>query len=72
MMEWVSVGEVGELETLNTGENNLWIDRFSGLPCLDFLRKMSPLQMNLVNACKRVAYGEVVLLGKKSLLFLKG
>jgi hypothetical protein len=72
MMQWVSVGEVGELETLNTGENSLWIDRFSGLPCLDFLRKMLRLQMNLVKACKRVACGEVVLPSKKSLLFLKG
>jgi hypothetical protein len=27
------------LRTLNTGENSIWIDRFSGLPCMDFLLK---------------------------------
>jgi hypothetical protein len=31
-----------------------------------FSKKCRRLQMNLVKACKRVAYGEVVLPGKKS------
>jgi hypothetical protein len=36
-----------------------------------FTEKCRSLQMNLVKACKRVAYGEVVLPGKKSKIFLK-
>jgi UDP-N-acetylglucosamine pyrophosphorylase len=48
---------------------HLWIDRFSNLPCLDFLQKMPHLQMNLVKACKKVAYGEIVLPGKKLMFF---